>query len=569
MVVTKVENSYELIEDIPTLIPDEEIIEDIGNFVIEAKKYYLNSQFLSESAILNISAFDVKLHEEKIKLLDIILTKDQNNYSRIGIFRRPTKAGRSSEDKLLVKGKKHFKVIIKDTLKYTPKKDEDFRYSISATSKNDVGELVEEINKNVWRNVNKMVIEVIEQLKHSLNKSLDFNSDSDIFERKLTLEELLESFQIVEEVEEILKFGKFEVTSNGHIIDLMINVTDAMNIKLSQNFLFNLANQEKHLKFLETVSEKPLSNMHAQLTAKLKTITETSSSSKQAIIKDAGHVQEKVLTQLKDKIPRVTNNIRKFFFVKFKHLQIEELPNLYVQCAEFTDNAYKKMGNTNDFDSLLEDATGLFQDLNIVGKQQQLNEEISLRMRFLDMLQIVSDQHAYTQVKTLFLNDISILKQNFVDFSNFYAFLIDLYKKVSEYEFQKRRPDFNVANVDDWGKYGKSQGIQITEQNFNQFLNQLKLYKLKQQDYVEKLSPTPEILQEINEVLSKTLKVEIEIVCPSPDTMIVKGTFVSLGVILDPYFNKSCGAINEMKSIEIFALSSFSSIAILLRRVKS
>ena len=283
MIVTKVDIVYLPIEGGVALVTDEEVIEDIGNFVLETKKFLEISQFSSESETLNISAIDMKANEQKIKLVDALLTKDQNKYSRIGLMRRPSGEGRLSEDEFLVKCKKQVKVIIKDTLKYTPKKNDDFGYSISAVSKNDVGELVEEININVWTNASEMIKEVKDNLKKSLDKPLDFNSDSQIVERIVNLEELIANLDIVKEVEEILKHGQVEVTSNEHFTDMMKNVTDEMKIKLTKDFLFNLENQEKYFKFLQTVSEKPLNNRYAELTAQLQTIIETSLSSAQAM----------------------------------------------------------------------------------------------------------------------------------------------------------------------------------------------------------------------------------------------------------------------------------------------
>ena len=156
LIATKVDKKTEEIDEVEVMVPDETMIDEIGSFVVDAKKFYLNS-----------SRIDVKANENKIKLLDALLTKVQNKYSRIGIFRRPFKKGRLSKDKRLVKGKKHIQFIIKDTLKYAPKNDEDFSYSISAASKNDVGKLVEEINKNIWTNANEMVNEVKENIIRS------------------------------------------------------------------------------------------------------------------------------------------------------------------------------------------------------------------------------------------------------------------------------------------------------------------------------------------------------------------------------------------------------------------
>ncbi|GBN01101.1 hypothetical protein AVEN_198812-1 [Araneus ventricosus] len=120
----------------------------------------------------------------------------------------------------------------------------------------------------------------------------------------------------------------------------------------------------------------------------------------------------------------------------------------------------------------------------------------------------------------------------FVDESKvWYEFLNSLYEKFSDYEIQKDRQRYNVADLDDWGKSDKPQGIAITSSTYNEFLNKICAYNIKGYDEVKDMTVTELQLEELNHILYLTLKHKMNVQCSGKQAF-VKGDFLSLREVI-------------------------------------
>ncbi|GBN58883.1 hypothetical protein AVEN_245906-1 [Araneus ventricosus] len=120
-----------------------------------------------------------------------------------------------------------------------------------------------------------------------------------------------------------------------------------------------------------------------------------------------------------------------------------------------------------------------------------------------------------------------------------YTFLEDLYNKFSDYVIQKDRKRYNVADLDDWGKSGKPQGISVTPKTFEKFLNKIGNYNVTEYDTIKKLNTTTVLqIEELNQVLSLTLNHLPTVRCSEP-YIIVKDNFVSLNETMQNLISNS------------------------------
>jgi hypothetical protein len=99
IVVTKVDNMLIKIGRSYQLVPDETVIGAIGYFLEGVKQLLRERQKC-------ISGEEKKFCTQALKFLNVLLSKNGEHYSRIGIFRRPYEPGPLSNISLLQEGKK-------------------------------------------------------------------------------------------------------------------------------------------------------------------------------------------------------------------------------------------------------------------------------------------------------------------------------------------------------------------------------------------------------------------------------------------------------------------------------
>lgn len=141
LVVTKVENTRIPNENGTfTFVNDEKTIEGIHKFLEQAQEALKGLNKKSDTP-----PYDRQINEMGIKFIDILLRKGVDEQSRIGIFRKPLKAGSISDMPLLQSERDAIKRQINRNLKFIEKADGDFGYSLSDESKIRATELINEI----------------------------------------------------------------------------------------------------------------------------------------------------------------------------------------------------------------------------------------------------------------------------------------------------------------------------------------------------------------------------------------------------------------------------------------
>ncbi|XP_065209628.1 uncharacterized protein LOC135838037 [Planococcus citri] len=91
---------------------------------------------------------------DEIKLIDVLLLKQEGVYSRIGISRTPSQEGILSEIPVLRENKQNLTALI-DKLSFVEKDTSDFGYFVPELSLYDVSKLIKEINEKILQHVEK------------------------------------------------------------------------------------------------------------------------------------------------------------------------------------------------------------------------------------------------------------------------------------------------------------------------------------------------------------------------------------------------------------------------------
>jgi GTP-binding protein EngB required for normal cell division len=164
LLVTKVDNLVVKNGKTLVLVENDFIIGGIALFLEEFK------QSLNERLVDNMHRED--LYRNMIDLIDIFLTKTDESYTKIGLFRRPDEAGPLSELELLQEPKLMWQNKIKQELIFTPKTDNDFGYTLSAESLNFIFCIFGEINNEILQIITDIAMTITKQFQDLTQKEL-------------------------------------------------------------------------------------------------------------------------------------------------------------------------------------------------------------------------------------------------------------------------------------------------------------------------------------------------------------------------------------------------------------
>ncbi|GBN24043.1 hypothetical protein AVEN_265363-1 [Araneus ventricosus] len=547
LVATKVDNQYMKQGKNFILVEDDKVIAAIADFLQEAKQYLEDN-----SKRANLSEKEKRFYENAIKFVDVLLEQESEQYSKIGIFRRPDEPGPVSDIPLLQKGKQDIERIVNEKLNFTVKNNEDFGYTVSDKTKNDINEIVEEINKNLWSSLSDIAGKIqehyrnlVEQVRDKIHlfvseaNAIDVNSsEAEVFKHEFS-----RGYHITSEV-----VNKMKNLTNPEELAVLVNSTISnLDIDVSENDVLCIANQGKYFSFLQTVSDKVLSSKPwDQLFKDVETFL---SSSKTFILHDVNSAAEKINNRIQINLNNIVKGIQEEYTEKFKSLEIQNLPDKLNRDSriilKFTEEI--KKGTTTG--KLVRAIRYVADHLEVSLPKENL-QNLGNQGKYLRFLEVISDATLVDGTMT-WLSPFKNLSKYFYESEKWYTFLEDLYNKFSEYDIQKHRQKYNVANLEDWNQQGKPQGISVTPNTFKKFLNKIENYKVSEYETINNLTTATNLqIEELNQILSLTLKHTLAVTCSEP-YVTVKGSFISLNetmqnIIGNPDTNNSC---NNLKAL--------------------
>ncbi|GBN01100.1 hypothetical protein AVEN_198811-1 [Araneus ventricosus] len=260
MIVTKVDNQYIRKGNSFVLVEDAKVLDAIVDFLLEVQCYLDERTDLPE-----ISDKERKLLENSSRFISKLLIKDSKQYSRIGIFRRPDQAGPLSNITLLQQGKEHVENILHEKLKFTEKADDDFGHTISERSKNNIKDLMEEVNQAMWSNLNEIAKSMrdyyknlVEQIRTKIKSfnSYDVSMEVDVSEAQKFSAKLSNGYRITSDIVKQMK----TVRDIGKVSRAVSEIISKLDINVRDDLLVYVSNQGNFFKFLQTVSGKEFSS---------------------------------------------------------------------------------------------------------------------------------------------------------------------------------------------------------------------------------------------------------------------------------------------------------------------
>jgi hypothetical protein len=162
LLVTKVENRFS--DDgngKPVYVTDNMIINEIGSFLQSVKTELMEKT-------------DSDIAPKQIQLIDIFIAKSPSNeYSRIGIFRQPTRPDVLNLDQRLSKNKEQIERIMNTTLQPSRVEPNDFGLSLSTDSKYIMTKMRETLNTKLSTTLDEYIREYSKQPMDSADDNIE------------------------------------------------------------------------------------------------------------------------------------------------------------------------------------------------------------------------------------------------------------------------------------------------------------------------------------------------------------------------------------------------------------
>ncbi|XP_018011522.1 uncharacterized protein LOC108668780 [Hyalella azteca] len=543
IMVTKVDNMLIKVGSDYSLVPDEVVIGTIGDFLEEVK------QGLVER-LGGVSVHDErkKFYVQALKFVNTLLIKDGEQFLRIGMFRRPDGPGPLSNITLLQQGKEHVGKIVNENLVFVTTSAGDFGYTISDTSKVDIGELIEGINNNVWSNLRTFsalmqdyYLHVVEEMRGKI-RSFSTATEAD-------------------DVDPSHAHSFFQDFYSGHTLTTKLmeefnNITpDQLAEKINNSFpnigtdgfaqaMLIIAQQGKYFEFLQVVSGSvKRTRAWGDL---LQPVASYISDSKEGIHKDINDAATKIIYQQQTNISSIANKIKEYYQGQIRSTEIQQL--LIELGTGYTSilTLKEEMERSTTLVTLSRKLREIFSCADIYRISRYMHNLFDLE-KHLTFLQSISDKRLDTQLASQLVTPLHEAATYIKESYGWYEFLYNLYEKLSTYDVQAHRSRYNVANIADWGQEGKRQGISITHHNFRHFLVMLKPFDVIGHKDIENITVDDLRVKELSLVTNLTMK-RFQASCQS-NKLTIKGDSIKFSEAILEIANCKCN------TVEIFALN--------------
>lgn len=132
-------------------LTDHTVIETVTNFLQKTKDNFSISN--------DDSSVDNENNDDKIKFIDILLNKQNNESSKITILRN-TDQSESIENAVILNEKEKIKLMINENIQYIEKSNFDFNYEISDVLIDKIPELIDEIQNRLMAAISVIDVEI-------------------------------------------------------------------------------------------------------------------------------------------------------------------------------------------------------------------------------------------------------------------------------------------------------------------------------------------------------------------------------------------------------------------------
>lgn len=581
--ITKVDNQTVKRGKVFSLVPDEKIIETIAGFLQEVK------QGLEDKLKIAAIANEEKIFcNNAIKLVNVLRTKNNKNYTRIGIFRRPDELGPLSNITLLQQGKKHIEKILYEELKFTKKSNNDFGYTISEKSKNDINILVEKINDKVWADVSEIVDKIqnyysvlIEEIHGRINS---FIRNTEIFHvRKIEAQAFSTKLNTGHRILSGLSVESKNITNIKDLVNKTKSGITLLGIDTCIDNIKSISIQGNYFEFLQVVSDRKLNTRSwSELFHRIAVYL---SGATQNIENSIYQAAEKINETINHHTKNIAKEIEEYYLNKMESLEIEKSPAELNKGHGIILNLTKEINNLSNAQELSNKISDSMIKLNLAtAKVRSSMLGILYHGKYLEFL----NNGTLDTWSSAWIDPFNNTEKYLADSEAWYNFLGDLYARLSKFSIQKDIYKYNVANINDWGHPHKlqAQGIKVTINTFQKFLEKIEqhdiseynnlikdiddkkikrflkdefLSKVKQEyDIIRNIKVTEPRLQVLNDILRSMLSQKIESYCLESGKLVIKGNDIKFSDFTSDNGKIAllCKSGVAFSSVDIFALNT-------------
>lgn len=494
IVASKVENSYVKVGNDLQLVSDQVVVKSIVNFLEESKQ---------------------GMEPKQKQFVEALQVKNGNDYAKIGIFRRPDKAGPLSHIELLQNGRKSVKKIVNDNLEFTKKSENDIGYTLSEKSKNRINTLVEEINSKVCYYAQGIAKEV-KLFYQNLTKQIADKMNSFTVNDQIQLSEAKDfSFRINESYVTLSNMTKAteNLNTTKELSETIQTGFAKLGVKVSNESLANIANQDKYWSFLQLVSEKEWKISPTEFSTDLQIIASDILQMRDEVRSNGTRLIENAKGKIETEVQDIGNKIQKYQRSKLGKSKFQELLNESNELYDFALEVKLSDLELNSLKDFVQKVNSGFQNLDTeIVRNTVAITKLGYQWQFLKLL---SDDASIVN-DPLFVKLWTIIFDTTQRFKQWMTFVEAVYKRLSEYDIQM---DKNKC-ID---MLGFSTDISLDK--FGQFLERIGKYGVT--DELKGISPDEAELKLLNEALELALKNKVNSTCET-DRLVIKGDFVKI-----------------------------------------
>lgn len=512
------------------------VVTKVPSFKIRGRRYF----DITDESVEHVIAQFMRDHravlqakgpneQNKIQLIDSLLKQSNDgDYERISIFWRPNDVGPFDTIHKLISGRQKIRDSILNETSYAEMHKSDFGFPLTADAQMRVASLAQR---------------TIDKISMTLEKIND-DLQVELVQRIKSVDSFHERLELIEIAKRIVESKSSDVLMLSQLTDKFKNLIQLLKLTTIEMAYFNQIEQHEHnLNIFGTLMESEKVPPNSDLKTILEDLSEFFANLQNNIQSDIKKKAQQLVNSISADLMNFDKQLQLAFQRKLQSIDGFQNKLAFVQLGKNCTRSAKEEVTLHQRTEQLKFLAHTMNETSIVGSDvtmytnRILNAEIELKyLTSMATSEIIVPVHEWIARSS-----------NTIDYQcseyDWYSFLEEVFVRLSKYEIQKDVTAYNVANLEDWGKLNKTQGLVIDQHNFNQFTNQI----ARDSEFVS----TSSKLEELNEIVNITLKSSPTYEC-SNGIMTIKGVFVK-----SSHIEITKCSSHDVKKINVFAIDTF------------
>lgn len=486
LVVTKVEPKISNGQ----IVNDEKTIENIGKFLSQVQSD-LNNE-------------DVRVREKMATFIGILLQKNANQlYDRIQIVRAPTESGQFNEMPLVKAERQAIRTMLRDTIQYVDKQNDDFGYSISSESKLRIHGLFEELENSLTSDVISIGNDIVEFYQQQATQTPD---------KQLLTSNLISTNKMLLQI---------DASDLNLFKEQLVHTISALQVDVSADSLNGFDRHIEFVHFLGSVSDEKLSN-HFEISSGFKNISKYFS---ELVERYKSVLVAELKANLTTTVSNIDDEIKSFYSqMESDILDVSVLYNkIHLAHSKLAEIATK---DPSRFESQLVESIN---SLHVKIAADAL-KQFSKHLEVIQFLETLNDDYVAIEIE----NGLTHTMQYLAESQQWYNFSMDLYGIFSEFSVQQNVRAHNAIvlqeNINRLIEHADREHSQIKfdDTGIKEFINRISggtTIKL------ENIKLNSIKLKSFNRLLDQHMIERISTLCTANE-LIVKGNYIKMSEVV-------------------------------------